>query len=130
VIGFNTSGENTVKTRNWKRFALILAQDAFENHFSFRRGVWFCEDIDVLAVYNNNPYANYPELRDEETAKFRTAMEKAGIKVLAYATYPPEGKEDAGYSYAMILDASRDKIDFVDAMMLKFFKESIMVMMS
>ena len=113
--------------RNWKTLASALAIDAYENHFSSRRGVWFLEDVGVLCLFNNNPYAADPGMRDKETAKFRAAMEGAGIEELAYATYPREG-EDAGYTYAMILDADRDKTKFVSDMMAKIVKESLVEM--
>jgi hypothetical protein len=64
----------------------------------------------VLCVYNNNPYAQHPDRRDEETATFRRWLTMNGIKELAYATYPETG-EGAGYTYAMIIDAGADRQD-------------------
>lgn len=101
----------------WKTLARSLAADAFNNCFSTRRGVWFVEDMGVLCLFNNNPYAKHPTLRDRETEAFRGQMKNAGIKVLAYATYPAPDARDAGYTYAMLLDAGEDKKSFViDAM--------------
>ena len=102
------------KTRAyWQRFALGCACDAHENHFPSRSGIWFFEDQGVLCVFNNNPYAKYPTLRDEEVAQFRQKLRAEGIKELAYATYPGEGDEQPGYTYALLIDAGEDKIDWV-----------------
>ena len=103
---------------NWKDHARLLAMDAHENHFESRRGVWFVEDLGVLCIYNNNPYcAESPLNRDEETKRFLKSMKAAGIKKLAYETYPLPGNEEdggkPGYTYAMILDAGLEKMDFV-----------------
>src|SRR5262249_53376841 len=84
------------------------AEEANENHFSSRRGIWHLEAVNKLCVYNNNPYANYPNRRDEETAVFRAWLKANKIKELAYATYPATG-ESAGYTYAMILDVGADR---------------------
>jgi hypothetical protein len=75
-------------------------------------------------VYNNNPYANFPNLRDEETADFRIQLARHGIKELAYATYPPPGHESAGYTYAMILDARMDQKALVHELMKKVLAAS------
>ena len=34
--------------RRWTRLARLFAQDAHQNHFASRRGVWYMEDLDVL----------------------------------------------------------------------------------
>jgi hypothetical protein len=86
-----------------------LAKDAFENHFSSRRGIWQLEDYKgVLCLYNNNPYDKYPDLRDEELAEFRARMKERGLKELAFAAYPPDGEEDAGYTYARLISTGED----------------------
>lgn len=89
---------------DWNEEALWEAAEAHENHFSSRRGVWHLEDVDKLCVYNNNPYAQAPEKRDEETATFRAWLKSQGIKELAYATYPEDG-----YTYAMIIDCGEER---------------------
>jgi hypothetical protein len=94
---------------DWSSFAADCARDAHENHFPSRRGVWYFEDKDVLVFWKNNPYANRPTLRDEETAAFCAELAARGIEELAYATYPPEGDEGAGYTYALVVNASRDR---------------------
>lgn len=100
-------------TPSWHEQARHWAKDAYQAHFPSRRGIFFVEAQNVLVLYNNNPWARHRELRELETAEFRRSLAAAGIKELAYATYPLEGGKDAGYTYAMILDASEDKIEWV-----------------
>ena len=102
-----------VKTKvNWEVVAMGAAKDASENNFSSRRGIYFFEDVNVLCVYNNHPYGSEPltkqTRRDKETADFRCWLKQQDIKELGYATYPETG-EDAGYTYAMLLDAGADR---------------------
>jgi hypothetical protein len=80
--------------------------------------------LGIMCVYNNNPYA----LRDEETAEFRKQLKMAGIKEVAYATYPPMGQESAGYTYAMLLlTDDRDQYftiwDILRAVTMESFEE-------
>jgi transcriptional regulator with XRE-family HTH domain len=107
----------------WKAFAHGAAKDAHENHFPSRRGVWHFEDLDVLVLYNNNPYAKFPTIRDEETAEFRRRLAAEGIKELAYSTYPVGGESD-GYTYAMVIDASQDRQNWVADTMFEILGES------
>lgn len=113
----------TKPATNWRTLAEVAACDACENYFPSRRGIWFLEDVNKLCVYNNNPYAKHPDLRDEETSAFRDWLQANGIKELAYATYPAAG-EDAGYTYAMILDAGADREAEVAAELRRILAES------
>jgi hypothetical protein len=97
----------------WQRLAESLAREAYEIHFPSRQGVWFIEDRGVICLYNNNHYPKHPTFRDEELAKFRARMRAEGIKELAYGTYPPEGQEAAGGTYAMVIGAGKDKMGWV-----------------
>jgi transcriptional regulator with XRE-family HTH domain len=112
-VAGNTTKRKRMTKRQWKLLAYKCALDACENHFPSRRGIWFFEDVEVLCLYNNNPWEDHPELRANETREFRRRMKEEGIKELAYETYPPEGQEDAGYTYAMIIDAGKEKEDWV-----------------
>jgi hypothetical protein len=96
-----------------QRLAFDSAKDAHENYFSSRRGIWLFEDNGIVCVYNNNPYADDAKRRDRETAAFRARMKAARIREVAYATYPPAGKEDAGYTYALLLKADDSKLSFI-----------------
>lgn len=102
----------------WNNLAVSSAEDAYENNFSSRRGVYVITDApsksgQVICLYNNNPYSHdfkrgrSPE-RDRETQAFREKLAEHGVKELAYAVWPLKGDE-AGYSYAMILDAGEDQ---------------------
>jgi transcriptional regulator with XRE-family HTH domain len=110
----------------WQDLAKAAARDASENHFPSRRGVWHFSDTDVLCFYNNNPYAADPKLRDEEVAEFRKRLKAARVKELAYATYPGPGEPDAGYTFAMIVDARRDQEATLSAWWVEIIEASFM----
>jgi hypothetical protein len=82
------------------------------------------EDLDVLVLFNNHPYAKFPEARDQETAEFRRRIVEERIEELAYATYPEE-VESAGYTYALILNASSDRMLWVSDTMREIVGESL-----
>lgn len=113
------------RAANWKDLAQKFAMDANENHFSSRRGIWFIEDKGVLCIYNNNPYEGFPDQRDKEVAAFRERLKEAGIKELAYATYPFDGDEYPGYTYAQIIDAGEDRMDWVRVTLLELLQQSL-----
>jgi hypothetical protein len=92
----------------WKRFAAACAQDATENHFESRRGVWGFTDLPVVVIYNNNPYTGSPKLRGEELAKFRAELSRAGIKELGYGTAGGPGDDLGGYTFALVIEAGND----------------------
>jgi hypothetical protein len=110
--------------RDWDALARAFAEDAHKNHFHSRRGVWYCEDLDVVALYNNNPYRQGWHYRDRETEEMRRELQEAGIATLAYATYPAEGEEGAGYTYALVLDCSRDRMKQVDEIRHRAFQRT------
>jgi transcriptional regulator with XRE-family HTH domain len=112
--------------RYWFFLALGLAEDAHDNHFSSRRGLWILGEEGAICLYNNNPYENYPDRRSEELREFRSRMQDQKIKELAYATYPPEGEEDAGYTYALIIEGGEDicawACDTMDAILARSYE--------
>ena len=109
----------------WALVAYQMAQEAHDDYFSSRRGVWLLEDLGVVCIYSNCPYAGHADLRDEETAMIRALLREAGISELAYATYPPKGRAAAGYSYAMLLDTDEVLIvtGIVQKAILKSFEK-------
>ncbi|WP_165245545.1 hypothetical protein [Paludisphaera soli] len=109
---------------DWRRLAQDLALHACEDHFPTRRGVWFIEEAGVLCLFNNNPYEGFPTLRDEELAEFRRLLDVEGLRELAYATYPPEGDEDPGYTYAMIIEAGQEKLGWAEDAMGEIVRRS------
>ena len=93
---------------DWQSLAGALAEEAHEDYFPSRRGVWYLERYAVLCLYNNNPYTVDPARRDRELAEFRRRLQAEGIAELAFATYPPEGDDYPGYTYALLMDAGAD----------------------
>jgi hypothetical protein len=94
--------------RELKVFAAACARDAHMNNFVSHRGIWHCEDVDVLVVYSNHQWVH----RDDELAKFRQRLAAEGITELAFGSYPKRGKYK-GYTFAMVIDASRDRLELV-----------------
>jgi transcriptional regulator with XRE-family HTH domain len=99
----------------WKMLASAQAEEMHEENFQSRCGIYEITDAptksgSVVCLYNNRPYALDAETREcakrnEETKRLRSFLKQQGIVELAYETYPLEG-ENAGYTYAMILDAT------------------------
>jgi len=89
-----------------------LAEYATRHLIPFRRGVIniqinghryqgaSMEGMELVCIYNNNPYAAGKSYREKETAALRKKLKAMGVKELAYET----AGED-GYTYAMILEA-------------------------
>lgn len=88
---------------NLTETAQALALAAHTDYFHLRRGVFGLPDLGKVCLFNNNPYADDPGRRDRETGRLRSVLRKEGWKEEAYATYPGEGEDDAGYTYAMLL---------------------------
>ncbi len=103
------------RTSEWKRLANLMAQDAHENYFSSRRGIWHMAGFDKLCVFNNNPYAKGKEFRDTELAEFRKRLKAEGIKELGFGEWPGDDDEDGqpGYTFAMILDCGEDRQEWI-----------------
>jgi len=106
---------------HWKKLAAKAAEEACKENFESRRGLYEVVKTpnargSVICVYNNNPWDDFKDgksaRRDAETEEFRAALAKEGIEELAYETYPKSG-EDAGYTFAMIVDAGIDKLDWM-----------------
>lgn len=104
----------------WRTLAQSAARDAHRNHFSSRRGIWYFEDMDVLVLYNNNPYEGFPAQREKELARLRAKLADEEIAELAYATYPSDG-----YTYAMVINAARDREEELARWMFDLSLESL-----
>src|SRR5262245_5392962 len=105
---------------NWVRIARRVAKDAHLNCLHLRRGVLHLKDIDVLVMFNNNPYALHPTLRDEELAEFRKYLSEKGIHELGFATYPKNA-----YTYALVIDASQDREKEVNDKMAEIVRRNM-----
>ncbi|MBS2031593.1 MAG: helix-turn-helix transcriptional regulator [Deltaproteobacteria bacterium] len=91
----------------------LVAQDAFENLFDSRRGIYTLDpDEQLVAIYNNNPYEGDPTLRDREFAALRDWLKRKGIKELAFQSWPVDGPS-AGYSQALLIRASESQKQLV-----------------
>lgn len=96
----------------WRRLARRFAADAYANHMASHRGVWHVEDIDVLVIYSNHPYAHEPLRREWELGLLLRKLAAAGIPQLGRASFP-EGGPDDGYSVAFVIDAGGDQHSLV-----------------
>lgn len=101
------------KKKEWTFTAQECAYDSFEECFATPRMI-SCISDGVVAVCNNRPYAGFPDLRDQELAWIRERLSKAGIRELAFANFPEPGHRVAGYTYALLLKASRDQWEFIE----------------
>lgn len=100
----------------WDRRARSFAREMYLHNSGSRRG-WFplrCGSRLLMVAYNNHPYAAGPHIREKETAALRVWLKEQGIEELGYATHPARGPE-AGYTYAMILDAPEERHEEVEA---------------
>jgi hypothetical protein len=117
------------KKTGWIGFAFAWARYAHQENFSARRGIYCIEEAksndiedevnpedDVLVIFNNNPFVGCAIARDWEVGELRKLLAEAGIKELGYAEYPDTG-QDEGYSFAMVVDATRDQEDQVAEIM-------------
>src|SRR5947209_5822789 len=89
-------------------FARQCAQDAYENQFASRLGVWYSKGHRVLVAYINRPNIADPALRGDEPARFRALLVAEGIPVLSTASYPATG-EHAGHTFVVVLDSPQRK---------------------
>ncbi len=99
-----------------QKFADGLAEDAYENHFSSRRGIWHIADIDCLAIYNNHPYGKDASARPRELSRIKKRLAAVGIKTLAMGSGgSTDGGDGQRYTVTLLLDCSVDREDEVVA---------------
>ncbi len=94
-----------------QKVALSVAKQAYEENFS-RLGVVYCEDVDVLVLYDNVPWKSGSGRRERQLTEFRRALRAKGLEELGFATYPTEG-EQKGHTVAMVINASVDMREWV-----------------
>ena len=100
--------KNQPKT-DFQKMALQCAKQACDDNFESRRGVDLLEKERLVCVYNNNPYAQFPDHRDKELARFRELLTEHKLQEVGFATYPLSG-EEAGYTFAILIDTDNDAI--------------------
>ena len=84
-------------------FAYRCAEDAQENFFSSRRGIWDYEQAGLFVLYDNNP-TRVKSIRVRAIALVHGALAAQKVRVLGEAYYPLVG-QDAGYTWALVVDA-------------------------
>ena len=93
--------------------AELCARYAGEEEFHSRRGCYplecndmvvGCDDGTVLCIYDNNPYSAGPQYREKQLCLFRQRLDQRGYKEVDFGIWPPEGEEQAGYSFALLID--------------------------
>lgn len=85
------------------RFAYRCAEDAQENFFSSRRGIWDYEQAGLFVLYDNNP-TRVKSIRVRAIALVHEALAAQKVRVFGEAYYPLVG-QDAGYTWALVVDA-------------------------
>jgi len=88
--------------------ATALASYAQEHNFESHQGCYTIGygEAEILVIYDNAPDNRGPQYRVEELGLFRAHLADQRIRELAFASYPAAGEENAGYSYAMLIDMS------------------------
>ncbi|CAD77449.1 MAG TPA: XRE family transcriptional regulator [Rhodopirellula baltica] len=107
----STEKRTKMNKKQAKSLADRYAQDAFENNFSSRRGIWHIVQVDCLLYYNNNPYAIDDTVRSGELNRIEKQLKAVGIKVLARGEGGDalRSKIDAFYTATMLIDCSVDR---------------------
>lgn len=85
------------------RFAHRCAEEAQENFFSSRRGIWDYEREGLFVLNDNNP-TWVKAIRVRAIALIQEALVAQTVRVLGEAYYPLVG-QDAGYTWALVVDA-------------------------
>jgi hypothetical protein len=101
----------------WHRLAQALARNAEENNFESHWGYVDLQDIGKSCIFQNRGVYNS---REENLAEFRRRMEEKGIAELGFALYPEQG-EQAGYTFAMILDCREDGLNWAQEVWKEMF---------
>ena len=93
-----------------KDTADFFATEATEKHMESRRGVWYIVDLNLLIVYNNNPFQIDPKIRSREMKRIELGLRKIGIRVLASGQAGDKlwGCDDL-YTQTLLLDCGEDR---------------------
>lgn len=99
--------------RELEGLACRAARAAFDDEFSSRRGVWFYEDLNVVVIFNNNPF-NDASIRPKELKLLVKELKKLGIKTLARGQYGDILKNsEERYTQTLVLDCGEDSVQDV-----------------
>jgi hypothetical protein len=113
----------------WNEFATLHAEDRSKNDFATHRGYFILSDMPTASgkafcLFDNRPYTKADggnRRREKLLELFREKMKDADITELGYGTYPPPGEEQAGYTYAIMLDAGDSKTEII----IEAFEQSV-----
>jgi hypothetical protein len=105
--------------------AEVCARFAHEESFDTPSGCFLlncaklgldCDDGVLVCLYDNCPFKAGSEFRERQLCRFRQRLDQLGYRELGFAGYPPEGEEQAGYSFAMIIgDGTAEMLEEVAA---------------
>lgn len=101
--------ETKMTKQQAQKYADAYANDAHDNYFESRRGIWYFEDLDCLVLYDNNPPANDDELRPKIMKLIQSRLKKVGIKTLACGGSDEKLSNGDPYTVTLLLDCSRDR---------------------
>ncbi len=93
-----------------KEIANYFATEAIERHFESRRGVWYVVDLNLLVVFNNNPFQIDSKIRSREMKRIELGLRKIGIRVLASGQAGDKlwGCDDL-YTQTLLLNCGEDR---------------------
>ena len=102
------------------QIASEYAKQAYEDHFSSRRGVWVIEALQLttekfLLYYNNNPYSFDSKARDSEMSRIKKRLKEMAISTLSVKSYGGviDGS-DHKYTVTMLFDCNDSRIEDVE----------------
>lgn len=87
------------------------AKHAGEEMFEERFGAYFDKSINLIVIFNNNPYAQAPGLREVQMDDLLGWLAERGTPAVATAIHPPAGEPDAGYTVAALVAGALDDVD-------------------
>lgn len=101
-------GRTTTKRRHLNLHARDIAREAHDENFSSRRGLgeWADHGKPIgFYVYDNNPWAHDPKLRDRQYGALVAMLDARDCRVVACSSYPVRG-DSAGYTIAYIFESA------------------------
>jgi hypothetical protein len=99
------------RVERMRDLAVACARKASDEEFHVWRGAYglICDDDDhddgaILVIFDNAPPKAGFHHRDQAIARFRQRIDQLGHVVLASASWPPPGEDQAGYTVAVLID--------------------------
>ncbi len=113
----------------WEEVTRRCAEHAHDQLFESKTGILVIPGYSrhLLCVFNNNPYVNYPRLRDEEFVRLQTRLTEIGIQTWGVKTFPVSG-DGEGYSCAMVVNMAPDRQSQLEEILHQVELESLKIM--